>query len=235
MCNQDECFFIINRSPAANVLIKTLLWDCLQQCPIITELKSLHNCEGVVCSFRLLLRKMKHQAYFNFVFSSWLSVPSKQPACLFTDGRELCNCSSFCFPGFHVEKIKETLLFVTYHNRRLSLMFIMYHNNRLSHMQAPQRGPLGPTMVVSMASSSVGTLSSHTVNPRKPHPMPTPYILLPPAPCTFDFSIEGNNSNQVPQVTTKVIWLAHATRQSVSQLVIVIHPRSPQEASKTVT
>lgn len=233
MCNQDECFFHNKYVACSKCFNKTLLWDCLQQCPIITELKSLHNCEGVA-NFRLLLRKMKHQAYFNFVFSSWLSMHSKQPACLFTDGRELCTCSSFCFPGFHVEKIKETLMFFTYHNR-LSLMFIMYYNNRLSHMQAPQGWPLGPTMVVSMASSTVGTLSSHRVNPREPHPMPTPHILLPLAPCTFDFSIQGNDSNQVPQVTAKAIWLAHATRQSVSQLVIVIHPRSPQEASKTVT
>lgn len=188
----------------------TLLWNCLQQCSIITELRNLHNCEGTT-NFRLLLRKMKHQAYFNFVFSSWLSMLSKQPACLFTDGWELCNCSLFCFLGFHIEKINETLTFIMYHNR-------------LSLMQVPQGWPLGPTMVVSAASSSVGTLSSHRVNPREPHPMPTPHILLPPDSCTFDFPIEGSDFNQVPQVTPKAIWLAHATRQTVSQLVKVIHP-----------
>lgn len=177
---------------------KTPLWSCLQQCSIITELRNLHNCEGTTN-----FRKMKHQAYFNFVFSSWLSMLSKQPACLFTDGRELCNCPSFCFPGFHVEKIKETLTFIMYHNR-LSLTFIMYHN-RFSHIRAPQGWPLHPTMVVSAASSSVGTLSSHRVNPREPHPIPTPHILLSSAPCTFDFPIEGNDSNQVPQVTAKAI------------------------------
>lgn len=82
VCNQDECSFITNMSPAANVLTtKPPLWACLQQCSIITELKNLHSCEGIT-NFRLLLRKMKHQAYFNSMFPFWLPVLSKQRACL---------------------------------------------------------------------------------------------------------------------------------------------------------
>lgn len=223
MCNQNECSFIINISPAANVLRKPYSETVFNNVLLSQSLEISTTVEGTT-NFRLLLRKMKHQAYFNFMFSSWLSILSKQPAYLLTDGWELCNCPSFCFPGFHVEK---TLTFITHHNR-ISLTFITYHN-RLSHMQAPQRWSLGPTMVVSVASSSVGTLSSHRGNPREPHPVPTPHILLPPASCTFDFPIEGNDSNQVPQVTAKAIWLCSCYQAKC------VHPGSPREATVTGT
>ena len=85
MCNQNVCSFIINILPAANVLRKPYSGTVFNNVLLSQNLEISTTVEGTT-NFRLLLRKIKHQAYFNLLFSSWLSILSKQPACLFTDG-----------------------------------------------------------------------------------------------------------------------------------------------------
>lgn len=140
-----------------------------------------------------------------------LAACAQGAACLTTSQmcKRVVSVPIILLPGFRVERIKETL------SLRTSTDSLMCRFQR--------DWPLDPTMVVSVASSSVGTLTkAHGIKPWEPHPVPTSHILLPPAPCTLDFPIEGKDSNKVPQITSKGIWFVHVMRQNVTQLVKVI-------------